>query len=273
VSPQWAGQYEKICEFDIDIQWTPGKLQSTSDFLSRLRPCEDPDNEPCAICRPYGPRDGRPARRHTVARTRAFGRAKQVGHGKNHTAVDVDKTPASGEMQQCTLERAAANGANQGQTPCGTVGALAQRAARAKARPTVGRERITASSASTPPSGSETPVLTADGNGATAAHTVGAGSHSQGEAEECSAQEVTLRNSGKGTPSVGERLFTLAGYGARELTSADGATSNRITSAAAEQPHGTGIAGHARVLEARPDNLADLRLGATADRTPPSDTR
>jgi hypothetical protein len=89
LSPQWARQYEKICEFDIDIQWTPGKLQSTSDFLSRLRPCEDPDNEPCAICRPYGPRDGRPARRHTVARTRAFGRAKRVGHGKDHTAVYV----------------------------------------------------------------------------------------------------------------------------------------------------------------------------------------
>jgi hypothetical protein len=126
-------------------------------------------------------------------------------------------------------------------------------------------------SALTPPSGSETPVLTADENGTAVTHAVGAGSHSPGEVEECSAQKVTVRNSDKGTPSVGERLFALAGYGARELTSADGATSNRITSAAAGQPHGTGIAGHARVLEARPDNLADLQLDAAADRTPPSD--
>ena len=60
LSPQWSRMLEYLEEFDLDINWTAGKNQHVSDFLSRIRrPCETGIVATCLQCRPGGPAVGR----------------------------------------------------------------------------------------------------------------------------------------------------------------------------------------------------------------------
>jgi hypothetical protein len=51
--PQWGRYLDLLSEFDLEIQYVPGREQKISDYLSRfaVRPCENSADEPCPQCR------------------------------------------------------------------------------------------------------------------------------------------------------------------------------------------------------------------------------